>query len=80
MFAGAKASSHPVAAWLCITQCAWCRGIKLWSWFLSVPGRRLMTWSLVVRLPLLPVVVIGMTHGVCPECAERVMVRRSRTA
>ncbi len=58
--------------WVLITQCAWCRGIKVWKWYIRSPKPPLMLWQEKVSLPGLPSVVVSMTHGACPACAERV--------
>lgn len=73
--------------WLFITQCAWCRGIKVWRWYVRKPKPPLLVWQEQVRLPYLPSVVVSMTHGACPDCARRVnetarrsLARRKATA
>ncbi len=66
--------------WVFITQCAWCRGIKVWRWYVRKPKPPLLVWQEHVRLPYLPPLVLSMTHGACPQCARRVneSARRSR--
>ncbi len=66
--------------WVSVTQCAWCRGIRVWRWYLRWPKLPLLTWREQFRLPYLPVLVVSMTHGACPDCAQRVneSARRSR--
>lgn len=66
--------------WVSITQCAWCHGIKVWRWYLRKPKPPLLTWRGQIGLPYLPVLIVSMTHGACPECAQRVneSARQSR--
>lgn len=66
--------------WVFITQCAWCRRIKLGRWYLRIPRAPILVWREQVRLPYLPSVVVSMTHGACPKCVRRVneAARQSR--
>ncbi len=65
------ASNHRV--WISMSQCAWCRGVRLWRWYLRLPRMPLLLWMWTVSLPHpLPSLTIGTTHGACPRCAERV--------
>jgi hypothetical protein len=57
-----------------LTQCAWCKRVKLGGIFVRLPWLRstFTRWSL--RLPF-GAIVVSATHGVCLDCAERVCER-----
>lgn len=67
-----EAAAENRRIWLFITQCAWCRGIKVWRWYFRKPKPPLLLWREQLSLPHLPVLVVSMTHGACPKCARRV--------
>ncbi len=72
-----SAKHHEI--WVAITQCAWCRAIRVGSLYLRLPRMPLILWMWRFHLPHLPAMVIATTHGACPHCAERVnasVVRR----
>ncbi len=62
--------------WLLFTQCAWCNGLKFGPWYVPFSRKIVQQWAL--QLPLGLAVVVSSTHGVCPDCAERVC-RRARS-
>lgn len=67
--------------WLPIIQCAWCKGIKVGRWYIPMPPKRLLRGNFWIRLPMMPMVVVGITHTACPHCAKKVrdLARRGRS-
>jgi hypothetical protein len=65
--------------WVMLRQCAWCGGIKLGNWRLALPGRRVVRWAWQLHLPHFGPLILGTSHGLCPECAQKVRARPRRT-
>lgn len=57
--------------WVPITQCAWCRGIRLGRWYLRLPLLPLLPWRWLLSIPPVLALEISTTYGVCPKCARR---------
>ncbi len=55
-----------------MVQCAWCGGIKIGPWYIALRRTRLFVREWTLRLPLLPPIALGTTHGICPECLKSV--------
>jgi hypothetical protein len=76
MHQGFTATEDP-SLWVTMTQCAWCNGIKLGPWFLPIRHRIMKIRS--IRLPIIGLsLVLRPTHGICPECLERVRGAKRR--
>ncbi len=57
---------------LLVTQCAWCRSIRVGGHYLHIPGLPILHWHRRLALPFLPSVALSASHSACPSCAERV--------
>ncbi len=62
-----------------VTQCAWCKRVKLGGGYHRFPGFRKMLYGYSLPLLLGLRVSLKTTHSICPECAGRVLARYLET-
>jgi hypothetical protein len=71
MSSGELAADHPRAT-LLVTQCAWCRSVRLGGHYFHLPWLPLLHWHRRLAIPFLTSVALSTSHSACPSCAEKV--------
>lgn len=54
------------------TQCAWCSSISILGRYVHIPSIGKVSRRLTIPVPLIGQMEVGMTHGICPACYNRV--------
>ena len=72
--------SHTISrrcVYIPITQCAWCRGIKLWRWYRILPWVPILHWYWSFRLSRTLGFTLTVTHSICWRCSGHLAEVRS---
>jgi len=75
---GGELITHHPRVIILVTQCAWCRALKVGGRYIHIPGLSLLHWHRRLVVPFLPTIAVSASHSACPSCAERVIANQNR--